>query len=96
VKRFAQDVVGPKVREMDENEIVDPSVMKGFFEQGVRSSLPPFSLYITHVRRSSWASKHGAEHGGAESLFPSTIIPIKELAKVDPSVSVYATFTIRL
>jgi short/branched chain acyl-CoA dehydrogenase len=88
VKRFAQHVVGPKVREMDENEMMDPSVMKGLFEQGVRSSLPPFSLYITHVRRSSWVSKQGAEHGGAESSFTSTIIAIKELAKVDPSVSV--------
>ena len=36
VKRFAQDVVAPKVREMDENEMMDPSVVKGLFEQGVR------------------------------------------------------------
>jgi hypothetical protein len=57
VKRFAQEVVGPKVREMDENEMMDPSVIKGLFEQGVRSSLPPLSLYLAHVRRSSWASK---------------------------------------
>jgi hypothetical protein len=57
VKRFAQDVVGPKVREMDENEMMDPSVIMGLFEQGVRNSLPPFSLYLTHVRRSSWVSK---------------------------------------
>jgi short-chain 2-methylacyl-CoA dehydrogenase len=35
VKRFAQDVVGPKVREMDENEMMDPSVINGLFEQGV-------------------------------------------------------------
>ena len=57
MKRFAQEVVGPKVREMDENEMMDPSVIKGLFEQGVRISLPPFSLYLAHVRRSSWASK---------------------------------------
>lgn len=57
VKRFAQDVVGPKVREMDENEMMDPSVIKGLFEQGVRNSLPPFPLYLAHVRCSSWASK---------------------------------------
>ncbi len=36
VKRFAQDVVGPKVREMDENESMDPTIIKGLFEQGVR------------------------------------------------------------
>ncbi|KAH9962634.1 acyl-CoA oxidase [Russula dissimulans] len=35
VKRFAQDVVGPKVREMDENEMMDPSVINGLFEQGL-------------------------------------------------------------
>ena len=57
MKRFAQEVVGPKVREMDENEMMDPSVIKGLFEQGVRSSLPPPLLFLAHFRRSSWASK---------------------------------------
>ena len=38
VKRFATDVVAPKVREMDENENMDPSIIQGLFEQGV--SLP--------------------------------------------------------
>ena len=41
MKRFAQDVVGPKVREMDENEMMDPSVVKGLFEQGVSDSTSP-------------------------------------------------------
>ncbi|KAJ2926201.1 hypothetical protein H1R20_g10881, partial [Candolleomyces eurysporus] len=35
VRRFAVDVVGPKVREMDENEMMDPSVIKGLYEQGL-------------------------------------------------------------
>lgn len=35
VRRFAVDVVGPKVREMDENEMMDPSIIKGLFEQGL-------------------------------------------------------------
>jgi short-chain 2-methylacyl-CoA dehydrogenase len=35
VRRFAQDVVGPKVREMDENEKMDPAIIQGLFEQGV-------------------------------------------------------------
>ncbi|KAG8851971.1 hypothetical protein FRB96_008986 [Tulasnella sp. 330] len=35
VKRFAVDVVGPKVREMDENESMDPAIIKGLFEQGL-------------------------------------------------------------
>ena len=36
VRRFANDVVAPKVREMDENEKMDPEIIKGLFEQGVR------------------------------------------------------------
>ena len=36
VRRFANDVVAPKVREMDENEMMDPAVTKGLFDQGVR------------------------------------------------------------
>ncbi|KAG8896958.1 hypothetical protein FRC01_011547 [Tulasnella sp. 417] len=35
VKRFAEDVVAPKVREMDENETMDPEIIKGLFEQGL-------------------------------------------------------------
>ncbi|KAF7350882.1 Acyl-CoA oxidase [Mycena sanguinolenta] len=35
VQRFATDVVGPKVREMDENEQMDPAIIKGLFEQGL-------------------------------------------------------------
>lgn len=40
VRRFANDVVAPKVREMDENEMMDPEVIKGLFEQGVRLIFP--------------------------------------------------------
>lgn len=39
VKRFAVDVVGPKVREMDENESMDPEIIKGLFDQGVSNEL---------------------------------------------------------
>ncbi|KAI6033863.1 acyl-CoA oxidase [Pisolithus microcarpus] len=35
VRRFATDVVGPKVREMDEKERMDPDIIKGLFEQGL-------------------------------------------------------------
>ncbi|KAG6885489.1 hypothetical protein C0993_001096 [Termitomyces sp. T159_Od127] len=35
VRRFAVDVVGPKVREMDEKENMDPSIITGLFEQGL-------------------------------------------------------------
>ncbi|KZV86839.1 acyl-CoA oxidase [Exidia glandulosa HHB12029] len=33
-RRFAAEVVGPKVREMDENEMMDKDIIKGLFEQG--------------------------------------------------------------
>ena len=36
MQRFAQDVVAPRVRDMDENEMMDPEVIKGLFETGVR------------------------------------------------------------
>ncbi|KAK4689677.1 short-chain 2-methylacyl-CoA dehydrogenase, partial [Tremellales sp. Uapishka_1] len=35
VKKFADDVIGPKVREMDEAEKMDPSLIKALFEQGL-------------------------------------------------------------
>jgi hypothetical protein len=35
VSRFAREVVAPKVREMDEAEKMDPSIIKGLFENGV-------------------------------------------------------------
>lgn len=35
VRRFATDVVAPKVREMDERESMDPDIIKGLFEQGL-------------------------------------------------------------
>ncbi|KAF7984858.1 hypothetical protein HWV62_10823 [Athelia sp. TMB] len=35
VQRFAREIVAPKVREMDENEAMDPAIVKGLFEQGL-------------------------------------------------------------
>ncbi|KAJ3332988.1 hypothetical protein HDU76_012331 [Blyttiomyces sp. JEL0837] len=35
VAKFANDVVKPKVREMDENELLDKSVLKGLFDTGL-------------------------------------------------------------
>ena len=40
VRRFAQDVIGPKVSEMDEKEVMDPAIIKGLFENGVSDRLP--------------------------------------------------------
>ena len=35
VSRFSAEVVGPKVREMDEKEMMDPEIIAGLYEQGV-------------------------------------------------------------
>ncbi|KAF5104239.1 hypothetical protein DV451_000847 [Geotrichum candidum] len=35
VAKFAQEVIGPKVREMDENENMDPSIVQGMFDNGL-------------------------------------------------------------
>ena len=90
MKRFAQEVVELKVREMDENGMMDYSVTKGLFEQGVRNPLPPFSLASCSRSSQLMGIETSAEHGGAGSSFTSSsaIITIEELAKVDPLVSV--------
>lgn len=47
VSRFAQEVVKPKVSQMDETEKLDASVLKGLFDQGVsESSMNRFFRYI--------------------------------------------------
>lgn len=40
VKKFSDEVVAPKVAEMDENEKMDPAIIKGLFEQGVSRARP--------------------------------------------------------
>jgi alkylation response protein AidB-like acyl-CoA dehydrogenase len=35
VSKFANDIIAPKVREMDENEKMDPSIVEQLFEQGL-------------------------------------------------------------
>lgn len=87
VQRFANDVVAPKVREMDENEMMDPSIIQGLFSQGVSSATRLFCL-DTNSSSQLMGIETSAEHGGAGSSFTSAIIAIEELAKVDPSVSV--------
>lgn len=40
VTRFAREIVQPKVRDMDEAELMDKDIIKSMFENGV-SYLPP-------------------------------------------------------
>lgn len=35
VKKFADEVIQPRVREMDEKEIMDPELIQGLFDNGV-------------------------------------------------------------
>ena len=44
VSRFAREVVQPKVREMDENEVMDKSIINAMFENGVS-----FIMYIYYI-----------------------------------------------
>ncbi|EIN10163.1 mitochondrial acyl-CoA dehydrogenase [Punctularia strigosozonata HHB-11173 SS5] len=44
VSRFATEVVGPKVREMDEQEMMDPEIIRGLFEQGLMGIETPADL----------------------------------------------------
>lgn len=53
VKRFAVDIVGPKVREMDEKESMDPTIIQGLFEQGVSIRIFSFQSVLTSLC-SSW------------------------------------------
>jgi short/branched chain acyl-CoA dehydrogenase len=68
---------------MDENEMMDPSIIKGLFEWGVCNPLPPFLLYLAHICHSSCGIETSTDHGGAESSFTSAIIAIEELTKVN-------------
>ena len=47
VTKFAQEKVAPLVKEMDEKEELDQSVIKGLFEQGV--SAPVINPYCMHL-----------------------------------------------
>lgn len=87
VRRFAVDIVGPKVREMDEKEHMDKSIITGLFEQGVSYLMSRSSTYVL-MRLQLMGIETSEEYGGAGGSFTSAIIAIEELAKVDPSVSV--------
>lgn len=39
VGKFARDQLAPKVAMMDEKELLDPSILKGLFDQGIMSSI---------------------------------------------------------
>ncbi|EJD00813.1 acyl-CoA oxidase [Fomitiporia mediterranea MF3/22] len=41
VRKFSTEVIAPKVREMDENEMMDPEIIKGLYEQGLMAIETP-------------------------------------------------------
>ena len=52
--KFSNEVVRPRVREMDENELLDKTVLKGLFDQGVCAI--DMSFLLTNLS-SLWASR---------------------------------------
>lgn len=46
VRKFSEEIVAPKVREMDESEKMDPEIIKGLFDNGVSSGDHPRVPYI--------------------------------------------------
>ncbi|CAI5439996.1 unnamed protein product [Caenorhabditis angaria] len=71
VRRFAQNVIKPLVREMDDKSQMHQSVITGAFENGL------MGVEIAE------------KYGGTGSSFFDAVLVIEELAKIDPSVSVF-------
>lgn len=46
VKKFAADVIAPKVKEMDENEQMDPRIIKELFDNGVTQNIKSARFFI--------------------------------------------------
>lgn len=88
VVRFAEEVVAPKVRDMDENEMMDPEVIRGLFDTGVSKTRFNNCARSLIVEFKLMGIETSEELGGSGFSFTSAIIAIEELAKIDPSVSV--------
>lgn len=71
VRRFSNDIVLPRVKEMDRNSKLDEVVIDGTFANGLMGIEVP------------------VKYEGPESSFFNVILVVEELAKVDPSVSVF-------
>lgn len=75
-RRFSEEVVAPKVREMDESEKMDPEIIKGLFENGVSPNLADQVSCDTDCSQ-FMGIETSADHGGAECGFTSAIIVIE-------------------
>ncbi|CAG2100622.1 unnamed protein product [Medioppia subpectinata] len=71
VQRLAQQKIQPLVKQMDQNSMMDKSVIDALFQNGLM------------------AVDVDPKYGGTGSSFFSAMLVIEELAKVDPSVSVF-------
>lgn len=81
VAQFSKEVIGPKVKEMDQKCQHDPVILQKCFEQGK----PCFWIFIHNS--GYMGIQTPAEYGGSEMSFISSCIVVEEVAKVDPSVS---------
>lgn len=66
VSRFAQEVVKPKVSQMDETEKLDPAVLNELFQQGVKYIIDRINTITKHVYVYSW---------WVSKLMPNTMVP---------------------
>ena len=48
--KFANTVIKPKVRQMDDTMTMAPDVISGLFEQGVREFALAFTVSVLHCR----------------------------------------------
>ncbi|KAJ3113923.1 hypothetical protein HDU96_002765 [Phlyctochytrium bullatum] len=82
VAKFANEVVRPKVREMDEKELLDKSVLQGLFDQGLMG-------IETDTEYNGAGTSFTAAIVVVEGMSPVWQFNLyPELAKIDPSVSV--------
>ncbi|OMJ29945.1 Short/branched chain specific acyl-CoA dehydrogenase, mitochondrial [Smittium culicis] len=84
-RKFATTVIAPKVMEMDENEAIDKTVLKGLFEQGFMGIETPADYNGTEASFTS-AIAYSYQHQRSLDIF--FVFLCLELAKIDGSISV--------
>ena len=96
VQRLAQDIIAPKVREMDEQELMDPAIIKALFEQGV-SNLNSVSSDCSEPlpNNSSWPSRRAQTMVVQSHLSLLRSSPLRNWPKLTHLFRLCATSTIR-
>lgn len=93
VRRLSQEKIAPLVRKMDQESQLDKSIIDALFENGVGT--PGFGVMFhvfnhrIFIRSQLMAVEVPESYGGTGATFFTAMLVIEELAKVDPSVSVF-------